>query len=372
MKPMKILSLFDGMSCGMIAFRQAGIPVEEYHAYETDKYAVATSKHNFPEIVHHGNVFDGDFTQYRGFDWLIGGSPCTYWSIAQSPEKRETVASGIGWELFQQYVRALHEAKPKFFLYENNFSMADAIRESISETFRFEPIMIDSATVTAQTRKRLYWAGIRNENGTYSKCLTPPLLDKGLLVRHILDGNGIPIGAVKGKAQTLKAQYGKNGFLNFVGYHSTYGATGVATPIQIGALARPDGELSKSQAFRIYSVDGKAVTLKANGGGAGGKTGLYAVESSHTNAYEVRNGKITYKQGKYPIKLDDGYYIIRKLSVQECMKLQTVPKWYEFPVSNAQAYRMLGNGWTVDVIRHLIESTLTGKTEPSYLQLAFV
>lgn len=79
---MKVLSLYDGMSCGMIAFRQLGIPVDEYHAYENDKYAVQVSQHNFPEIIHHGDVFNGDYTQYSGFDWLIGGSPCTYWSIA--------------------------------------------------------------------------------------------------------------------------------------------------------------------------------------------------------------------------------------------------------------------------------------------------
>lgn len=170
---MKVLSLFDGMNCGMIAFRQAGIPVEEYHAYETDKYAVATSKYNFPEIVHHGDVFDGNFTEYNGCDWLIGGSPCTYWSIAQNPEKRETVASGIGWDLFQQYVRALHEAEPEYFLYENNFSMSDSIRESISEVFGFEPIMINSALVSAQFRKRLYWVGKRNADGAYNGCYYP-------------------------------------------------------------------------------------------------------------------------------------------------------------------------------------------------------
>lgn len=158
---MKILSLYDGMSCGMLAFKKLGIPVERYVAYEIDKYAIKVSSHNFPEIEHKGDVFEGDFTEYEGFDFLIGGSPCTYWSIAKSADKRETTASGIGWELFQQYVRGLKEAKPKYFIYENNKSMSAEIRASISEAFGFEPICINSALVSAQNRERLYWVGER-------------------------------------------------------------------------------------------------------------------------------------------------------------------------------------------------------------------
>lgn len=86
---MKVLSLFDGMSCGMLAMMAAGIDVEAYDAYEIDKYAVTASKHNFPQIEQHGDVFEADFTRYQGYDFLVGGSPCTYWSIAQRPDKRE-------------------------------------------------------------------------------------------------------------------------------------------------------------------------------------------------------------------------------------------------------------------------------------------
>ncbi|MBR1527773.1 MAG: DNA (cytosine-5-)-methyltransferase [Oscillospiraceae bacterium] len=371
---MKVLSLFDGMSCGMIAFRQLGIPVDEYHAYEIDKYAVKVSYHNFPEIIHHGDVFQGDFTAYKGYDWLIGGSPCTYWSIAQNPENRETTASGVGWELFQQYVRALHKAEPEYFLYENNYSMSEAIKNSISEAFGFEPIMINSSLVSAQSRKRLYWVGRNNGDGTYSKCMINQPEDRGLIVRDIID-NAEPLNTTEGgKSNTIKAQYSKNGVPNFVKYDSTYGATGVALPIQVGAMARPNGEQSHSQGFRIYSIDGKTVTLKGNAGGAGGKTGLYAIKSNGKEIplYEVKNGKIRYKSGEYPIKLPDGLYVIRKLTVSECMRLQTVPDWYDFAViSNTQAYKCLGNGWTVEVIMHLIQSAMQGKTEPCYRQLGF-
>ena len=164
----KVLSLFDGMACGMIAMQLDGMEVESYDAYEIDKYAIKTAQHNFPMIKEHGDVFVADFTQYEGVDFLIGGSPCTYWSIAQT-KNRETVASGMGWELFSQYVRALHEAKPKYFVYENNKSMSKAIRASIDETFGFEAVLINSALVSAQNRQRLYWVGKRNADGTYSK-----------------------------------------------------------------------------------------------------------------------------------------------------------------------------------------------------------
>ena len=122
------------MACGMIAMLLAGVPVESYDAYEIDKYAIKVATHNFPNIKEHGDVFEADFTQYEGVDFLVGGSPCTYWSIAQT-KNRETVASGMGWELFSQYVRALHEAKPKYFIYENNKSMSKQIRASIDEAF---------------------------------------------------------------------------------------------------------------------------------------------------------------------------------------------------------------------------------------------
>lgn len=186
---MRILSLFDGMSCGMIAMLNAGVTVDRYVAYEVDKYAIQTSLHNFPNIEQKGDVFKADFTEYEGFDFLIGGSPCTYWSIAQSPDKRETKASGLGWELFSQYVRALHEAKPKYFIYENNYSMSPEIRASITDTFGFDAELINSALVSAQNRQRLYWVGMRTDDG-YKQIYVPQPKDRGILLKDILGGGG--------------------------------------------------------------------------------------------------------------------------------------------------------------------------------------
>lgn len=150
---MKVLSLFDGISCGMLALQRAGIPVECYDAFEIDKYAVTVSKRNFPVIVHHGNVYDGDFTQFKGYDLLLGGSPCTYWSIAK--KDREIDCNGEGFKLFQEYVRALEESGCQYFLYENNYSVHQNIKDEITRVLGVEPIMINSALVSAQNRKTL-------------------------------------------------------------------------------------------------------------------------------------------------------------------------------------------------------------------------
>lgn len=437
---MKVLSLFDGMACGMLAMLEAGIQVSRYVAYEIDKYAVQTSSHNFPMIEHRGNVFEADFTEFEGVDLVCGGSPCTYWSIAQK-NNRETEASGMGWELFSQYERAIKEAKPKYFIYENNKSMSNAIRESISDTFGFKPIYINSALVSAQNRQRLYWVGRRNEDGTYSKVDVKQPEDRGIVLRDILE-SGADLSQNE-KAYCLTASYNGACAWNTI---ERAQRTMVAEPIripfehrmfssnpskqQVDMVAQPIriGDIgSTSQAHRVYSCDGKSVTLSAGGGGQGGKTGLYATPLNVTEdgksqtlkaqysstsipniycynstygatgvametdeepseqfvgdgkdmnamkrVYEVKDGFITIKGKQYPIKLKDGYYIIRKLTVRECMRLQTVPEWYEFPVSNAQAYKMLGNGWTIEVIAHLLRSIMQNgnSTEPRQMQMA--
>ena len=291
---------------------------------------------------------------------------CTYWSIAQSPNKRETTASGIGWELFSQYVRALHEAKPKYFIYENNKSMSKAIRESITETFGFEPVCINSALVSAQNRQRLYWVGKRNADGTYSKVDVQQPEDRGILLKDITDSRNIKTDTPT--YQHLEARTdGKTNAITTVSKDNL-----VAEPMRCFTLPREDGLQTQSKQYRVYETNGKSTTLCAKGGGMGAKTGLYAIpiefdddvptkawseaDGKTYKAYEVKSGNITIKGKTYPIKLTDGYYIIRKLTVSECKRLQTVPEWYQFPVSNTAAYKMLGNGWTVDVIAHLIRA----------------
>lgn len=332
---------------------------------------------------------------------------CTYWSIAQK-NNRETEASGMGWELFSQYVRALRDIKPKYFIYENNKSMSKAIRQSITETFGFDAVCINSALVSAQSRQRLYWVGKRNNDGTYSKVNIEQPTDRGILLKDVLDNSvawqeksfayttrcqgAIPEDTLSKHRHTMVAEpvilqrghgFNKGGIkqdkcptitANGSFEQNNFVVQPVTSSTRVGSVPRPNGELSQSQGNRIYSIKGKSVTLSANGGGLGAKTGLYAIpiefdedvpikaisgsDGKTYTVYPVKNGQITIKGKTYPIKLSDGYYIIRKLSVGECKRLQTVPEWYEFPVSNAQAYKMLGNGWTVDVIAHLIRGCL--------------
>ena len=376
---MKILSLFDGMACGALAMQAAGIEIDKYVAYEVDKYAIQTARHNFPFIEERGDVFNADFTEYAGFDYLIGGSPCTYWSIAQT-KNRETVASGMGWELFSQYVRALHEAKPRFFLYENNKSMSAAIRASITETFGFEPILINSALVSAQNRQRLYWCGIRQADGTYKRADIQQPADRGILLKDILETNGNGAGVRDdGKSHVLTASYDGAVIWNSLERHQR---TLVAEPVnvmkyELQSVENKDAGVigildmaGQEQIKRVYQHYEAQPTRKTNNLTTVSKDNLIAepiklgeigkggqgnrVYSIDAPIYEVKDGLITVKGNKYPIKLVDGFYIIRKLTVRECMRLQTVPEWYEWPVSKSQAYKMLGNGWTVEVIAHLL------------------
>lgn len=347
---MKVLSLFDGMACGMLAMKSAGIEIEKYTAFEIDKYATETACHNFPIIEERGDVFKADFTEFKGVDFLIGGSPCTYWSIAQS-KNRETVASGMGWELFSQYVRALREAKPRYFLYENNKSMSADIRASITATFGFEPICINSALVSAQNRQRLYWCGIRQADGSYIKAEIEQPADRGILLKDILETGAYGVNVFEdGKAHVLKANYNKMSIANFFNGDKgmNYAATGAAYCV--------------AQRGR-YDENGKAPTLTTCQGGNREPKIIEPTENKNQSCpvYEVKNGYITVKGKSYPIKLADGFYIIRKLTVTECKRLQTVPEWYDFPVSNSQAYKMLGNGWTVEIIAHLIRGLLEGR-----------
>lgn len=372
----------------MLALIDAGIKVERYVAYEIDKYAIQTSSHNFPMIEHCGDVFEADFTEYCDFDFLIGGSPCTYWSIAQK-NNRETEAGGMGWQLFSQFTRALNEAQPKFFIYENNQSMSKDIRQSISQTFGFEPICINSSLVSAQNRNRLYWVGKRRPDGTYRHVNVSQPSDLGILLRDIFDGatsqlandlKCMPFGDFNGKSFALTATYWKGQPKNKILEKSQ--RTHVAEPVRIpeyiisdksrcvaasyankgsgeGSLiteAFPDNPKKQVRDYVAEPIPTYATACDWNEYGEP----VRAVSSSDGKTYmvfKIENNHITIKGKKYFVNIEDGYYIIRKLTVSECKRLQTVPEWYEFPVSDTQAYKMLGNGWTVRVISHLILAT---------------
>lgn len=341
---MKVLSLFDGISCGMLALQRADIPVEVYEAFEIDKYAVTVSSKNYPEINHHGNVFDGDFTQFKSYDLLLGGSPCTYWSIAK--KDRETTSDGMGFKLFMEYVRALKESECRYFLYENNYSIHQNIKDEISKYLGVQPIMINSSLLSGQNRKRCYWTNIPN--------VTQPV-DKGIMLQDVLENGvswqnksycitasyqgaafnntmerkqrtmvAIPVVTVNGKSHTIPTTYYKAGTNLFPIYKAEESRQKIAVPVRVGQIGKG------GQGQRIYSVHGKSVTMTANGGGMGAKTGLYKID------------------------LPDGDYVVRKLTPVEAERLQTLPDNYTAGISNTQRYKCIGNGWTVDVIAHIL------------------
>jgi DNA (cytosine-5)-methyltransferase 3A len=360
---MKVLSLYNGISCGRVALERAGIKVDRYISYEIDKYANEVAKNNYPNDEYYGDVTTADFAQYKGkIDIVIGGSPCTYWSIAK--KERETTSEGMGYELFRHFVRAIKETGAKYFLYENNHSIHKDIKAEISKDLGVDFIMINSALVSAQQRKRCYWTNIPNA--------TQPE-DKGILLKDILE-SGLPY---QDKSHTLTASYNGAVFWNSIERHQR---SMVAEPvmkineatkkgfceIEIGDcvdLTQPNsktrrgrsmkeksnclttspqyyqyikpvrlGHIGKGgQGDRIYSVKGKSVCLSANGGGRGAKTGLYKID------------------------LPDGEYLVRKLTPVECERLQTLPDGYTEGISNTQRYKALGNGWTVDVISHIFK-----------------
>ena len=326
---------------------------------------------------------------------LIGGSPCTKWSIAQK-NGREVLPEGIGWELFENYRIAKEKFQPDFFLYENNKSAAQPIKDAIYSALggNKDPLVrlthINSALVSAQNRERFYVTNFGD--------IEQPK-DRGILLRDVLETGWTtdrdksrtilssigrtttrghfqksqntmtfyklsePINTtVDGKARTIKSQYYKNGVANFI-TNDGFSATAVAVPIRIGTIeSNVENKSHDSKQYRVYSPDGKSTTLCGQGGGVGAKTGLYAVpvggKVKELPVYEVRDGFITIKDKQYPIKLADGYYVVRKLTPLECERLQTLPDGYTSGVSDTQRYRAIGNGWTAEVIIHILNHAL--------------
>ena len=332
---------------------------------------------------------------------LIGGSPCTHWSIAQR-KNRETKAEGLGWELFRNFVIAKEKFQPDCFLYENNWSASKEIKEQIQEELHCELMRINSNLVSAQNRDRFYVFNWEVEQPE----------DRGILLKDILESGSV----WREKSYCIDANYYKGGSVKTIG-HQSGNRLMVTKPIRVGCLPNAKGKMIGAQSTRIYSPDGKSVTLKANAGGQGAKTGLYALPAclpwerteegkrlrkdyesgkikhgfneyrkpvprndGKTNTlttvqkdnmiiqennclcakeiYNVENGFIKIKSKQYPIKLNDGEYIIRKLTPIECERLQTMPDNYTACVSNTQRYKGLGNGWTAEVIIHILNGIL--------------
>lgn len=240
---MKVLSLFDGISCGMVALERAGIPVERYVAYEIDQNAIKISRKNYPQIEHCGDVTVADFTQYRGFDLVIGGSPCQGFSYAGKMLNFQDKRS----KLFFEYVRALKEAQPKHFLLEN-VKMKTEWVEIISEQLGVKPIEINSATVSAQNRVRLYWTNIPG--------VTQPD-DRGIKLDGILEsGEYTHPGAIRGRylngaKQTVQCLEVRAKYPDKSNCITTVDKDNVLTPLPAG---RYENVFEKTLPYRYFTT----------------------------------------------------------------------------------------------------------------------
>ena len=312
MEEINVLSLFDGISCGHVALDRAGIKVNKYYASEINENCIKITQKNYPKTIQLGDVRCLSALPFTNkshkIDLLMGGSPCQDLSIAGTRKGLNGDRSCLFWE----YVRFLEYITPKYFLFENVASMKKEDMDTITKTLGVEPVMINSALVSAQTRKRLYWTNIGHVGQPE---------DKGILLKDILESGIAP----QNKSYALTETYHKAAFSDFVKKHTR---TMIAEkPQKLGYLKG----LKDSQANRVYSINAKSVCLNANGGGGGAKTGLYKID------------------------LPDGDYVIRKLTPIECERLQTLPDNYTYGVANSHRYKALGNGWTVDVIAHILK-----------------
>ena len=445
---MNVLSLFDGMSCGRIALDRLGIEVDTYYASEIDKYAIAVAKENYPDTIHVGDITQLDPKDFQDIDLVLAGSPCQGFSFAGKQLAFDDPRSA----LFFEFIRLLKAIKPKYFLLENvrmKQQYLDVITQQVSECYpdhegndlfdsKIEPILINSALLSAQSRQRLYWTNIPHvkqpeDLGIVLKDILEDEVEEHYLAgKNLLEnyqgGNQLNPN-YKSQANTIHDKNKKSGVIcaGTHGYANGYVET---KPKQVGKVK--DG----GQGNRIYSTDGKSSTLSAQSGGTAGN-GNTLIETkpkqvgiaSDINGHDILK-RVYSPEGKSPtlntmgggnrepkvavenrIVVDPerkrliiaeanekGYTIIedgdcfdinypnsktrrgrkmkykcnaltpsaqeymhfkdltwRKLTPLECERLQTVPDNYTASVSNTQRYKMLGNGWTVEVICHILK-----------------
>jgi len=367
---MNVLSLFDGMSCGQIALKKLEIKVDKYFASEIDKYAIKVSSDNFPNTIHLGDVTKIKAENLPKIDLLIGGSPCQGFSIAGKQLNFNDPRS----ELFFEYVRLLKELKPKWFLLEN-VVMKKEYQDVITKYLGVEPIKINSSLVSAQNRKRLYWTNIPNvtqpeDKKIYLKDILEEQVDvkyflseklvNGFLSKISVFGDRFNPLIENDKSFCLTARYFKMSSTDPYVYDK---------PSRIGNLN------NGGQGDKVYDSSAKSVTFSALGGGRGAKTGLYLIpftysSSQRSDRIEARLQRLVEKSNTLTVSGQtrlsftgvDSPLGIRRLTPLECKRLQTVPDDYKMEVSNSQAYKMLGNGWTVDVVAHIFK-TLKGSEE---------
>jgi DNA (cytosine-5)-methyltransferase 3A len=379
---MKVLSLFDGISCLRVAF---DIAPDEYIASEIDTNAIKISKKNYPEIKHIGSVKDVGYIP--DIDLLCGGSPCTDLSIAKKDRKG---LEGDHSSLFWEWVRIWKLCKPKYFILENVNSMPKKDRDIITKELGVEPIMIDASLVSAQSRKRLFWTnipvqGLPEDRHIFLKDILEP--ETEVDERMTTKGKAFTLTSTYSKVSASEAQVNNSiekkqrtmvkhttKKLGYVGEHDhqanrVYDETGKSPAlntlsanglVKLGTIGNSNG-----QGNCVYSPEGKSVTLSANGGGGGAKTGLYdlsALNQRQKNNLRTEDEKAfcltatNYKgsQANGTTLIEQPKTKIRKLTPIECERLQSLPDNYTQGIANTNRYKALGNAFNVEVIRFIL------------------
>ena len=336
---MNVLSLFDGCSGGQIALQKADIHVDNYFASEIDKYAMKVTQANFPDTIQLGDVseFNEDYLKAHNhfddppIDLLMGGSPCQGFSFAGHQLQFADPRS----KLFFEYIRIRDELRPKYVLLEN-VRMAQKSQDVISKYMGFEPQARNSSLLSGQNRYRLYWWG-KLVGDTYEQIPIPPMVDKGIVMQDILeDGYATDEMTSGGKSHCLTARYNGAVWWNSIERKQrTMVLKDNPTMSKDGLIRVGTADLKGHDSIkRVYAQEGKAPTLTTMQGG--------------------------HREPKVAVSKD----MWRKLTPLECERLQTLPDNYTNHVSNSQRYKMIGNGWTVDVIAHILK---TMDVEKQYL-----
>lgn len=343
-KKINVLSLFDGMSCGRIALERAGIKVNNYYASEIDKYAIKVTQYNYPDTIQVGDVKNLKGKDLPSIDLLIGGSPCQGFSFAGKRLNFEDSRS----KLFFEFVRLLKETKPKYFLLENVL-MKKEYEQIITGYLGVEPICINSALVSAQNRKRLYWTNIPNITQPKDKGITwGDIRERGVnaesyyytekamqwLARVSQKKNKpLTVYSDNDKMQMLEAshykKYSNQRFFGIVDLPDNKQAIAAMRGRYLIGEKKQDKTRGLTKQYIEFRYDGKANALTT------------VTKDNIVVPFTLPN------------KIPTDEFFFRYITPLECERLQTVPGNYTSCVSDTQRYKMLGNGWTIDVIAHI-------------------
>ena len=364
MKKINVLSLFDGMSCGQIALERAGINVDNYFASEIDKHAIQVARHNYPSTKHLGDVTHVKGADLPTIDLLIGGSPCQGFSFAGKQLNFNDSRS----KLFFEFVRLLRETKPRYFLLENVI-MKKEYENVITSFLGVEPICINSALVSAQNRKRLYWTNIPNvcqpkdkeitwgdvrERGVNTECYYYTEKAMQWLAK---------VSQKKRKTLTVHSDIDKMQMLE-ASHYKKY-----SNQRFFGIVDLPENAQFVAAMRGRYLINGRRQDGKQKIKGLTDQYIEFRYDGKTNCLSTVRKDNVVVPF-TLPNRIPADEFFFRYITPLECERLQTIPDNYTACVSNTQRYKMLGNGWTVDVIVHFFQSLINNELEPEYMEIA--